>query len=461
MPDKKGTKPLPKAPSLRSMIGPSIILLGLGLGSGELILWPYLISQYGLGIIWAAVLGIAMQFFINMEIERYTLIKGESIFVGFARRFPSAPYWFIFSTFIAWFWPGIIASSAKIFSLLLGFRDYRVLGIIGLITIGTFLTLGKSLYKTVESFQKTLILLGLPLILILAIIIAGQADYRALAEGLIGIGNGYYLLPKDIDIYILLGALAYSGAGGNLNLAQSFYIKEKGYGMCRDTVGISSVLYKNLKKIHLEGKTFDINPDNITKFNNWWKKTNLEHLLVFLLTGTVTVLLVALLSYSTTFGKTGLESGINFIATQAQAINRVGSNILGGLFLFFVSMMLFGTQLTVLDSTSRIIAENIVIIERKTNLRQTYYTVVWLQIITGVTVLLVNDTNPLGLVLISAVINAGAMLVHIILTYILNQKELDNQLKPTTWRKVIIFASAAVFAVLMGYSIFDALSKIS
>lgn len=76
---------LPEPPkTIAKMIGPSIILVGLGLGTGELILWPYLTSNWGLGIIWGAALGITIQYFLNMEIERYSLANGESIFVGFA-----------------------------------------------------------------------------------------------------------------------------------------------------------------------------------------------------------------------------------------------------------------------------------------------------------------------------------------------------------------------------------------
>src|SRR4030066_1852869 len=92
---------LPDPPRLSKLIGPSFILLGLGLGSGELILWPYLASNFGLGIIWGAVIGITLQFFLNMEIERYTLVTGESVFVGLARKLKVvAPVCFILSTFI-------------------------------------------------------------------------------------------------------------------------------------------------------------------------------------------------------------------------------------------------------------------------------------------------------------------------------------------------------------------------
>ena len=35
--------------------------------------------------LWAAVLGVVNQFFINMEIERYTLATGETALTGFSR----------------------------------------------------------------------------------------------------------------------------------------------------------------------------------------------------------------------------------------------------------------------------------------------------------------------------------------------------------------------------------------
>src|SRR3990167_11289925 len=112
-PLKKAELP-PPPKSFLNLLGPSFILIGLGLGTGELILWPYLTANYGLGIIWGALLGITMQFFLNMEIERYALVNGESIFVGFARLYKKIPYWFIFSTVIAFSWPGFSAAAAKV-----------------------------------------------------------------------------------------------------------------------------------------------------------------------------------------------------------------------------------------------------------------------------------------------------------------------------------------------------------
>ena len=77
---------LPQAPPLRRIVGPSVILVGVGIASGEYILFPYVASQVGLTFLWAAVVGLLTQFFINMEIERYTLASRTS-----GPRGPRAP----------------------------------------------------------------------------------------------------------------------------------------------------------------------------------------------------------------------------------------------------------------------------------------------------------------------------------------------------------------------------------
>src|SRR3989344_2228709 len=147
----------PPAWPLRKLIGPSFIILGVGLGSGELILWPYLSSNFGLGVVWAAVVGITLQFFINMEVERYSLVTGESVFVGWARllgRFSSV--WFIISTLVPWVWPGIMASAATSLAAAMGWGYSKWVGIGMLLFLGIIYSLGKIVYKTQEKVQKAI-----------------------------------------------------------------------------------------------------------------------------------------------------------------------------------------------------------------------------------------------------------------------------------------------------------------
>jgi len=175
---------MPEAPRLLKLIGPSFIILGVGLGSGELILWPYLASNFGLGIAWAAVVGITLQFFLNMEIERYSLVTGESVFAGWAKKWgKAAPVWFIISTIIPWIWPGIMAAAAVAAATAAGVPYSKWWGIGMLVVLGGIYSLGRVVYVTQERVQKAIILLGVPLVVGLAIWLAGRADWAALAAG--------------------------------------------------------------------------------------------------------------------------------------------------------------------------------------------------------------------------------------------------------------------------------------
>jgi len=454
---------LPPCPPLLKLLGPSFIILGLGLGSGEIILWPYLTSNYGMGIIWGALLGITFQFFMNMEIERYALAHGESVFVGLARELRWISFWFLLSTFIPWVWPGIIASSAKLFGTVLGVGETKYLAIIFLVVIGLILSMGPILYKTVENLQKTLILIGVPAIFLLSVILAQQSHWVDLIKGSVGIGKDYYLLPAGISIASFLAALAYAGAGGNLNLAQAFYIKEKGYGMGKYSGRITSVLTGKKEEISITGTKFELTHENIQNFKQWWKNINIEHFIIFWLTGSVTILLLGLLAYVTTFGLTGQAANINFVLQEALVIGQNIFPFAGIFFLFIAGSTLFGTQLTVLDATSRILSENLILSapsklsEKK--IPAIYYTVLWVQILGGVTILLLGFAEPLQLLLIAAVLNAFAMFVHVGLTLWLNLTSLEKILQPSFFRITIMIFAFLFYGGFSLYVLYDRLLK--
>lgn len=447
---------LPKPLPLKKLIGPSFIILGVGLGSGELILWPYLSSNFGLGIIWAAVLGITFQFFINMEIERYTLITGESIFVGLTRKYGGvAPWWFILSTFVPWMWPGIIAASATVLTASLGIKYSGVIGILLLLLIGFFYSLGSVVYKTQEKIQKAIILIGIPFIFILTIIFTEGSDWTTLAAGLIGKGGGFWFLPKGLPFATFLAALAYAGAGGNLNLAQSLYIKEKGYGMGKYSGRITNILKGKTEKITLEGTTFECTPKNIECFKVWWKRINLEHAIVFWITGAFTMVLLSLLAYTTVFNNPGVETSINFVIHEASAIAKSTIPALGPFFLVMAGVMLFGTQFSVLGSNSRIMSENLVLTfsnKFKINkIPKYFYSFLWLQILVGVAIFASGFTEPLNLVVIGAVLNAISMFIYSGLVLWLNMTSLEKPLRPSLFRR---FAVGSAFAFYGAFSIF-------
>lgn len=448
-------KKFPRPLSLKKMIGPSFIILALGLGSGEVILWPYLVSNYGLGVAWGALLGITFQFFMNMEIERYTLVKGESVFVGIAKIFPKAVYWFILSTFIGFGLPGIVAASAQVLAQVFGLADFKWLAIVLLLAIGFILTFGRTVYGMMEKITKIIIFVGVPFIFILALYFSSSHDWIVLGQGLVGKGEGFWFLAPGIAIATFLGAFAYSGAGGNLNLTQSIYVKEKGYGMSVYSQKIAGLFAQKGKQqeIKLEGEEFELNQENVSNFKRWWRLVNLEHLIVFWFVGFLSMAMLMLLAYSTVYGLAGNAQGINFVISEGLQIGALTSPWLGLLFLVVVGVMLFQTQLGIMDSTSRIMSENTAIAKlrrsggKKIALSKIYYIFVWAQITFGITLFLFNFYEPKTLIVLGAVINAFAMLIHTILVYILNRRSLAKVFQPALWRRIIIYLIIAFFAV--------------
>ncbi len=456
---KNKNKNLPKPPSLAKTIGPSFILLGLALGSGELILWPYLAANYGLGLLWGALLGVSFQYVLNTETMRYTLAWGESVFVGFRKMSILIPVWFILSTFIPWSLPGFSSASSDILVNIFPFLNPTLVAIGLLLLTGVLLTMGKTLYTTMELFQKSVILIGLPFMAVLAFLLTHAVDWQEAVVGLVGRGEGWWFFPTGVSFASFLGAFAYSGAGGNLNLAQSYYIKEKGFGMGKYGTKISSLLSKEgSQAVVLEGKRFADTSPNRTLWSKWWQLVNQEHFLVFWTLGFVTIVMMSVLAKSLVYGK-NLESGISFLYAQAASISAATLPIVGMFFLLVSAVVLFSTQVGVLESSSRIISENILLVfydkGRKFNVSLAFYIALWAQILLGIVVYLTGFKEPRLLLTTAAILNGMAMMISFPLVWWLNKTKLPKRYQPVLWRKAVLLAAFVFFVIFVTVTLKD------
>ena len=462
------TAPLPAPIPFRKLIGPSFIILAPGLGSGEVILWPYLASNYGLGIAGGAILGITFQYFMNMEIERYALVKGESVFVGIGKLWRLAPHWFIASTFIGFGLPGIIAASAHVFGSLIGIETFSWIAIAFLIFIGIILSSGKTVYGMMERLTRTIIFVGVPFVFLLAILLTTQTDWLALVGGTLGQGDGYRFFPPGIAMATFFAAFAYSGAGGNLNLTQSIYIKEKGYGMGAFAQKITGLFRHGRKEepIRLDGVFATTTPTDQARFRVWWRRISLEHALVFWLIGALSIMLLMLLAHATAGGLDGNAEGIRFVINEGATIGSLLSPAIGAAFLFVVAVMLFQTQLGVMDSTSRIMAENfaITVLRKKASthihLSKIYFTFLWAQIAFGIILFLLGISEPKTLLVLGACINAVAMFVHVGLVSILNFRSIPKCYQPGVLRRLILLGIFLFFGFFSGLVILNQLANL-
>src|SRR5688500_11238027 len=103
---------LPEPVPLGKLIGASVILLATALGSGELLIWPYITTHAGVGLLWLANLGFLSQSFLNMEIVRYTLSTGETAVTVFSRFWNPWGIVFVLGAILPNAFPGWAASAA-------------------------------------------------------------------------------------------------------------------------------------------------------------------------------------------------------------------------------------------------------------------------------------------------------------------------------------------------------------
>lgn len=456
MPTKTAPTTLPKPISLRNSIGPSFIMLGLALGSGELILWPYLAANWGLGLLWGALLGISFQYVLNTEVMRYSLAWGESVFVGFKKLSILIPIWYIISTFIPWSLPGFSSASSEIMTTLVPSLPETGLAIGFLLITGLMLSAGKTVYKTMETFQKSVVILGLPFLFIVTLLMTNHMDWIQAAWGMVGKGNGWWFFPQGVALASFLGAFAYSGAGGNLNLAQSYYIKEKGFGMGAYSQKLASLFSGKSQAIELEGTQFKDSNLNQVRWEGWWKLVTREHFLVFWGLGFITIVILSVLASATVYG-TQVEEGLSFLYAEATSIAAVTHPVVGTFFLLVAALMLFSTQVGVLESSSRIISENVLLLfykkHKKMNLSKAFYVALWGQISLGIIIYMVGIQEPRFLLTLGAVLNAAAMMMSFILIGILNKKKLSQRYQAPFWRRAVMFVAVCFFAYFLALTL--------
>src|SRR5215218_4663383 len=138
------TLDLPEPAPLRRMLGPGIIAVGIGMAAGELILWPYITALAGFGLLWLALATLAVQFVINMEIERYTLATGQTVVTGLARWWKGWGIFICLAGAFQYAWPGWATSASTVLTYALGGGSVTWITIAALVLIGIVLTTSPS-----------------------------------------------------------------------------------------------------------------------------------------------------------------------------------------------------------------------------------------------------------------------------------------------------------------------------
>ena len=441
---------LPEPLPMKKVLGPSVLLLAGAIGSGEYVLWPSIASQVGLVLVWLVILGVGTQYFLNMEIERYTLATGETAVTGFTRLWKPWGILFIVMGVLAWMWPGWATGGTTTLSFALGFSEdsipYITIGI--LVLIGLVLTFSPVVYQTIEKIQFFMVALIVLFIIYAIFALLGGDGYEALGRGFVEIDK----IPDgvaDVGAAALLGAIAFAGAGGVMNLVQSNWVRDKGLGMGAKLPKVVSPFTGEEVAAPTTGFFFHRDEENMRKWNGWWKVANREQFWTFFVIGAIALMVFMTLTFVTVgVGGTDAES-FDFINVQGEALQAEQGAWLGTVFWLIGSVVLFSTNLTVVDMIGRLTAD----VLKTTTLRENdqwsesrlYFITVWSMILFGSIILLVGIDQPLVLLVIAAALNGLVMAIYSVLLLQLNRWTLPREIGLKGFRFVAILWAVAFY----------------
>ena len=450
---------LPEPHPLKKVIGPSVLLLAGAIGSGEYVLWPYITSQVGLTLVWLTLLGILTQYFLNMEIERYTLATGETAVTGFTRLWKPWGLLFVVMTIVPWAWPGWATGGTTTLSFALGFSEeavpYITIGI--LVLIGAVLTVSPVVYQTVEKIQFFMVGLIVIFVIYAAFFLLGGDGYAALGRGFVEVGK----IPdsvSSIGAATLLGAIAFAGAGGALNLVQSNWVRDKGLGMGARLPKVVSPFTGEEVAAPTTGYFFRRDEANMRRWNAWWKVADREQFTTFFVIGAITLFVFMTLTF-VTVGTGVAEESFDFIRVQGEALQDVKGAWLGTTFWLIGSVVLFSTNLAVLDMVGRITADVLKTGPLKDNIKwsesKLYFATVWLEIVFGSVILLSGVTQPIVLLVIASSLNGLVMFVYSCLLIQLNRGTLPREIGLKGGRFVAIMWAVLFYGFFSAILLYD------
>ena len=448
---------LPEPPKhLWKIIGPGVVGAGIGLASGEFILWPYIASQIGLVFLWGAVVGVMTQWFINMEIERYTLATGETALTGFSRLGRHWGLAFVVMVYFANMWPGWATSSAALLSFLFGGGDVNLIAIVMLLVIGASLTLAPVVYTAVERIIFFKVAAIVVFVVVAAIFAITAATWRDLPSGVTNFGQ---VPAEELGFALVLGAVVFAGAGGGQNLCQSNWIRDKGFGMGAYVPRLVSPITGHEEAAHSTGGyMFEPNEANLSRWRRWWRFANWEQMLTVPLITVITITFTSMLAASTLRGRDDVPNDISFLDIESQVLSDTVGPWFGAFFLVIGAFSLFAAAIGIVDYTSRLAADQLktsYLSKSTVSENKIYFALVWGLVGIGIFVLLIGIDQPLVLLVISACLGGGMMFVYSILLLVLNRRTLPEPLKIRSYRIAALVWSILLFGVLSVITIIE------
>jgi hypothetical protein len=446
------------------VLGPSLIALGVSIGSGEWLLGPLNVGTLGfVGIGWIITISALLQTFYNIEFSRYVMATGEVPIVGFGRVPPGSAVWVPFSLvaiFFAFIWGGWAKSAAQaLFALVTGkapttadngmvelFAILLLLVILGITLISRKITRGLQIANLASIAIQLAILLVIDLVLV---------PFSVWWDALRGLVTPA-LPPAGSDATLIGGLAGFTALASGLNWYVMNHYRDQGYGMGH-RVGFISGMRGVQQEVLSVGVTFPDDERNAALWKRWMRILNTDMWVIFFIGAMIGMFLPIILMRQLV-----LTSGQK--PTQGN-IATFMPTILGqqqGRWLFYVAvfvgfLILFDTQIGIFEALVRNTTDAT---NMSARFRQSlggdprrFYFPFMIVLTVGIGVVL-HFFQPTRLILYSANIsNAGALVFPFMLMYM--NSRLPRVARPRWWVYVILLLNFLFFGFFFINFVFD------
>jgi len=352
--------------------------------------------------------------------------------------------------------PGWGTSGVTILTFLLGGGNVPLITIGVLVASGIALTASPVVYQTLEKAQFFKVGLTLVFLAIAIVAAIGPSAWAELPSVVTHIG--WFPDRSIIPVSLVLSGLVFAGAGGVNNLAQSNWIRDKGFGMGVYIPRIVSPITGEEVAAPATGFMVRQNDENIRRFWGWWRVANKEQLVSFWFICVFSITVFSTLAYSTVFGKNIAGSAtLGFIKAEGEVLKQVVAPWFGTFFWVFGSLSMILVALGTIDYIARIVADVLKTVYCAQSARWTesrlYFVVAWLTIAAGSAILLSGFNQPLILLVIAACLNGMVMFVYSILLIQLNRRGLPEAIRVRGVRLAMLYFATLFYGFFAGWLI--------
>jgi hypothetical protein len=435
-------------------LGPSLIALGISIGSGEWLLGPQAVGTYGfIGVGWVILVSAVLQTFYNVEISRYVMATGEAPVVGFGRTPPGYLLWApvgVFVVIFAFIAGGWAASAGQgVYALVHGSippadaEEPRLWAIALLVLVFLLTLFAKRISRSLELANWLMvgaILIGLLLIDLFIV------PFDIWWEGI----RGFFTpapFPAGITATDIGGLVGFTALASGLNWYVMGHYRDKGYGMGYRT-GFIGGMRGSSGGLRDNGVTFGDDPANAKRWKRWYRLLLADQWGIFFIGAMLGMLLPTILMARAVELSGQKPTRANVPTFVASALDAEYGRGMFYIALVIGVLVLFSTQLGIFEGMVRVTTDAAHANSPRLRAlidgdpRKFYYPFMFVLLV--VISIVLHFALPTELVQWSAnMSNLGALIFPFLLMY-LNSK-LPKAARPRPWHYVMLAISVVFF----------------